>query len=199
MIGAAYSPSRPYDRKNPRRFAAHHSADLRGAIVIGAEADFDPNVMYFRHQRQNLELHEHSHADSLADFEEMMLKPDGTKTDLCKALSPVDLIRSAPADRAQTKLRAYYFKDFLTGTFETTVANAFGYGAIPPYDANGHDWRQWALLQSACADRGVSFSGKVWEVAEYGNADPDNGILYALREGAAETYTWMCDVLDNVA
>lgn len=211
-IGAAFSRSLPYSPINQSRFAAHHKARALGVLVYSPEVNWDPWFMANRHIRANLEFFSSDANEIRADVERALLKPNASglrpqgspKTDLAMAMSPVDVIANAPADRRTTRLRAHYYKGFGGGSFEETLSNVYSYSAIPPYDSAGHDWRQFAVLQAACAAAdaaradGVSiFSGSVLDVANWPDSGPDLGYLNAARQSVADAYLWACDLIDS--
>ena len=76
--------------------------------------------------------------------------------------------------------------------------HCFGYPSVPPYDASGHDWRQWAVLQAALAARGFTLTGKVIDSSEYPKSGADQGYLNGMRVAARDSYTWACDIIDGI-
>lgn len=200
------------------RYQAQRRVLPRGVYVIAAEVNADPRVLYNRHIRNGVEIHEADAALIRADFDRLMIEPDAAgafgadqpTTPFCDMLSPVKAIASAPSDRIGIAVRANYFEDFLVNTnpapppivlepaFEATLDPAFGYLTIPPYDAAGHDYRQWQLLKDACdARRAGMFTGSTLKWADYSDT-PDNRFLNAYRTIARAAHTWACDILDGI-
>lgn len=220
-LGAAFTPSRAWNPKDYRRFATQHDDRVLGVINMSAEVNLDPWFMFHRHAKWATGLLE---ADTTStgvrgDIERLFLEPDSSglypqgqaKTAMCKAMSPVDLIANAQSDRWTTRVRSYYWKDHNSvgpyvppGTFESTSAAVGDYLAVPPYDAAGHDWHQWAVLDAACqakdAVRGdgiVTHSGRVLDAADYYPTVATNSIIAAGESMLAESYDWMCDLIDS--
>lgn len=219
-MGAAFSPSRFWNSNDGRPFAPQHNDKVMGVVNMSGEVNLDPWFMFHRHAKYATGLLE---SDTTAtgvrgDIEELFLVPDEdglfpegqAKTQLCKSMSPVDLVAAAPADRSATRLRSYYWKDHNAvspyvppGTFENTAAVAGDYAAIPPYDGSGHDWHQFAVIQAACAakdayraDGIVMHSGRVLDAADYYPTVATNSIIAAGESMLAETYDWMCDLIE---
>lgn len=230
-LGAAHTPSRGWDPNRKGRWAAHHDSRVAGVINLSAEVDLDPWYMFHRHAKFCAGLIESNITSSgvRGDIERLFLVPDASglypqgqpKTDICKALSPVDLIAGAPRYLATTRIRSYYWKDHNAsgpyappGTYEETTVPAGDYVAVPPYDASGHDWRQFAAIEAACvandAARGDTLRkhfGRVLDAADYyptpvgfHAVTAPNGIsiLGAHESMLAETYDWMCDLMEGI-
>lgn len=227
-IGAALTESSFYDSTVPTRFVAHHPATVMAVIGIAGEVNLDPWYMYNRHAKNCCGFNEVDVTVTgvRGDIEAFFLQsnasgtyPQGSlKTDICKALSPVDQVANMPQEKWGTKVRAYYYKDFIFTVplhdFEVTLSPTFGYAGIPPYDASGHDYRQFDDLKAACVAfdqaRGVltapvdgysaaTFSGRLLDFAQYpqtigGQSGP--GILLATEAMVAENYTFLCDMID---
>jgi hypothetical protein len=164
---AAFTPAPHFNPQATDPFTPKAAFQIRGVAEWAAEVDLDPRVLFHRVSRYTNNLIDVATAEGdlrvKARMNRLCLKPDASgvvsaaseKTELCKALSPVDLILRRLPEQRHVKVLAIYRKNFIDGntglaSIEETVAAAPGETTIPPYWAAGHDWREGVLLKAAC-------------------------------------------------
>jgi acetyl esterase/lipase len=214
---AAFTPGAHFNPHATDPFTPRAPFKLRGVVQWAAEVDLDPRLLFHRVSRYTNNLLDVANPDGdarvKARINRLYLKPDANgaysasseKTELCKALSPVDLILRRLPEHSAIQVLAIYRKNFVDGTtgqasIEETVDPAPGETTIPPYWAAGHDWRQGALLKSACDphradDPGIACTLTILDgeggaaFQTYGNPQ-----MEAYESVCMPTYAWAVDV-----
>ncbi|MDZ4774631.1 MAG: alpha/beta hydrolase fold domain-containing protein [Planctomycetota bacterium] len=200
---AAFTPSRAWKKSGGHEFDANADSSVRCVVVWAAEVDLDPWFMSHRITRYVPGFVESERTNVRADMERAFLIPDSkglfpkgsVKTALCRSLSPVDLIRRKDPARAHVRVHAHYLDNMPFGSgesadLEKTTTPSEDYTTIPPYDAGGHDHRQFGVLRDACLDAGLTFSGQVLDGDQFttGIITPPNRLKEALESTLVKTY-----------
>lgn len=169
---AAFLPTR--SKGGAKRFRGQAEGNVRYVFNQCGEVDLDPWVMHHQVTRYCFGLLEDSNANIRDDIERLLLVPDSSglypqgqpKTTLCKSLSPVDIVRAMPSSRRGIKIHSFYRLD------EDTLSPMPGYATVPPYYAGGHDWHQFAMIEQAFADAGLSanHTGRVSDINDFGGS-----------------------------
>lgn len=203
---AAFSPSRPYTTREAARSRWDRFSDskVKGWLNYSGEIDVDPWYMAFTVTQWLFGTLESVKANVRDDMEKLLLipdaagnRPDGSDpTPLLRQLSPKYRIQADLAENRSIKVRSYY------PTFEDT--NSVDYaggplgpvdtysGAVPPYNAGGHDYHQFADLAAICEGVGIDHSGAVFDLASY----TGGSIQLAYEDQLASTYSWLCSTVN---
>lgn len=200
---AAFSPSRQYTtRENARsRWDRFSDSKIRGCLNYSGEIDIDPWFMAFTVTQYLFGVMESTDANVRADMERLLLvpnslgeRPEGSDpTPLLRQLSPKYRIQADLPENRGIKIRSYY------PTFEDT--NSADYaggplgpvptygGAVPPYNAGGHDYHQFDILAEWCSEVGIDHSGAVIALGDYSG---DIQLMYEAQ--LASTYAWLQEI-----
>lgn len=217
-MNAAFSPSRPWDPLNRAsgEYGATAEARVCGVINWQGEIDVDPWFNHHLTTRYLPGFMEGSSTDANCrlDMERLLLVPaaDGTfpqgqpKTPLGRSLSPVDNIRSSAPERRSIRMYSMYRTDEPLDPNAPAAADYGGVGSptnppsiapYGPYGGSGHDWRQLAILASACATAGVDHTSFLadWNehYIDYGNpgVDKSAAIRRAIKASLVPLYAWI--------
>lgn len=163
---AALSPSRRFMPAGASTREGEFSVHSRVSCVLAWfwPVDMSPWVNHYSITSPAFGITEADGTRVRAQMERLLLvpKPDGTypidcePTALCKAVSPTWRARACAT---RPELRVPIMSFHWDG--EVTTAPGAGYTGVPPYLVTGHDYRQDALMASACADGDVSYTSRV--------------------------------------
>lgn len=188
---AALTPGRAYLPAalagSAPRWSALSPSTVDGVLNWFGPINFDPYYYDLRTSAPVFGIVENGAAHQRATMERLLLVPaaDGTYpagsavSALCRAASPVYLIRGGGEAVDRARLRSYYEK--------TTPTALPGYSGVPPYTF--HDSGQFADLAAECVAAGVPHSGRVLDVA----ADYGGDVQLAWESTCAESYSWLAD------
>jgi hypothetical protein len=173
---AAFTPSPSWNPRATDPFTPKSEFKVCGVGQWAAEVSLSTRVLHTLISRFGFNAIDKVDSDGLVRVKDRMnrllLKKDSSgaysddseRTELCKAMSPVDLIARRLPSNSHLKVWAMYRKRFMAGDppvpiVEETLVPGPGETTIPPYYASGHDWREGLLLGDACSPQTRSDPG----------------------------------------
>lgn len=159
---AAFRPTRHYTDPSHARspWDAFSTSDVKGVLNAYGVINLSPWFTDFTLVGGHFGYITNDNTKTRADLERLLLVPDTSglypstvsRSAVCKAVSPVDVIAAATGGQKSVKVYSAYRSDE-----STTVPVATYAPDIPPYGP--HDPVQRTILQGVCDDAGVSHTG----------------------------------------